>query len=184
MHKEENRVIQAWQGWEPLKQQYEEALGTQHRAHEKYLAKLQLDYLHQCQHRLKDTATYGEQACLRLLDSVVRKLEKQVYPNRLQRVLLQIKNVVYDRPKYLLEQARQRERNMDDLKQQLKAAGFDALAGRIDLHLHPEDRNVRLKMESRVSAEKQLNIDCTSLKKKMEIFVYGTASPVCMAKRV
>jgi hypothetical protein len=159
MEKEVNRVIQAWQGWEPLKQQYEQALGEQHRAHEKDLAKMQLDYLHQCQHRLKGNVTSGERVCLRLLDSVVRKLEKQVYPNLLQRLYLQVKNVVYDRPNYLAEQVRQRERNMEELKQLLKGAGLETFAGRLEKHLHTEDRLVRVTLESQVGAGKQLNVD-------------------------
>ena len=153
-----NRVLLAFKTWEKRKKEIEPMLKTG-TTDAGTLTRLQLDHLRQAAHRLRQTARPDEKPFMLLLNNQVAKLEKQLFPNRLFRLFSQLKDRLIDGPAYLKQQQQQRSNNMEVLKIQLKEAGLGSLAGRIDHHLDPDLKQIRLPLDCQLGPDKSLNLD-------------------------
>lgn len=153
-----NRVLLAFKGWEDKKNELQPLLkaGT---ADERAILSLQVEHLRQAGHRLRETVRPDEKPFMALLNNHISRLEKQLYPNLLQRVFMRIKDRLIDGPAYLEQQTRQRAANMELLKQQLRERGLTSVAGRLEQHLDPNHRQVCLPLDCQLNAEKRLNLD-------------------------
>lgn len=153
-----NRVLLAFKTWEDRKKEIEPLLKAGS-ADSHTLLHLQLDHLRQAKHRLRQTARPDEQPFMLLLNNQVARLEKQLYPNLLQRIFTQLKDHLLDGPRYLRQQQQQRDNNIARLKIHLKEAGVGSFAGRLENHLDPDKENVRLPLNCQLGPEKRLSID-------------------------
>lgn len=153
-----NRVLLAFKGWEDKKNELQPLLksGT---TDERAMLALQLEHLRQAGHRLRHAARPDEKPFLTLLENQLNKLEKQLYPNFLQRILLRLKDRIFDGPAYLEQQGRQRAANMETLKQQLRERGLSSVAGKLEQHLDQDHRQVCLPLDCQLTADKRLNLD-------------------------
>jgi len=153
-----NRVLLAFKTWEDRKKEIEPLLKTGS-ADAHTLLRLQLDHLRQAKHRLRQTARPDEQPFMLLLHNQVARLEKQLYPNLLQRIFTQLRDRLLDGPRYLRRQQQQRDNNIARLKIQLKDAGVGSFAGRLENHLEPDQKNLRLPLDCQLGPEKRLSLD-------------------------
>lgn len=153
-----NRVLLAFRNWDERKKEIEPLLkaGT---ADTGTLARLQLDHLRQAAHLLREAARPDEQPFMLLLNNQVTKLEKQLYPNLWLRIFFQLKDRLFDGPAYLRQREQQRDNNIASLKIQLKDAGLGSLAGRLEKHLDPDQKQVSLPMDCQLGPEKRLTLD-------------------------
>ena len=153
-----NRVLLAFSTWEDRKKEIEPLLKAG-AADANIQSRLQLDHLRQAKHRLRQTARPDEQPFMLLLHNQVARLEKQLYPNLLRRLFSQLKDRIFEGPAYLRQQQQQRENNMETLKIQLRAAGLGSVAGRLENHLDPDQKHVRLPLDCQRGPEKRLSLD-------------------------
>jgi hypothetical protein len=153
-----NRVLLAFKNWEERKKEIEPLLKAG-AADTGILARLQLNHLREAKHRLRQTARPDEQPFLLLLNNQVAKLEKQLYPNRLRRIFSQLRDLLFDGPQYLKKVQQQRNNNMELLKIQLKDAGLGSLSGKLEQHLDPDQKQVRLPLDCQLGPEKRLTLD-------------------------
>lgn len=153
-----NRVLLAFKNWEERKKEIEPLLkaGT---ADTGVLTRLQLNHLRQAKHRLRQTARPDEQPFMLLLNNQVEKLEKQLYPNLLRRIISQVKDLLLDGPAYLKQIQSQREQNMELLKIQLKEAGLGTFGGKLEQHLDAEQKQISLPLDCQLGPEKRLTLD-------------------------
>jgi hypothetical protein len=158
MEKRINRVLLAFRTWEDRKKEIDPLLKAG-AADVLVLSRLQLDHLRQVRHRLRQTVRPDESPFLILLNNQIAKLEKQLHPNLLRRIFSQLQNRLFEGPAYLKQQQRIRDHNMESLKIQLKDAGLGSFAGRLEHHLDPELKNVRLPLDCQLGSEKRLNLN-------------------------
>lgn len=153
-----NRVLLAFKGWDDKRNELQPVLkpGT---TDERAMMMLQLEHLRQADHRLRQTVRPDEKPFMTLLHNQINRLEKQVYPNLLQRLFMRLKDRLVDGPAYLDQQSRQRAANMESLKQQLRERGLTSVAGKLEQHLDPDHRQVCLPLDSQLNAAKRLNLD-------------------------
>jgi hypothetical protein len=158
MEKAVNRVLLAFKTWEDRKKDLEPLLKAG-AADAQVLARLQLEHLRQAVQHMRRTMRADERPFLLLLNSQVRKLEKQLYPNLLRRLISQIKNRLLDGPAYLKQQRMQRDTNLESLKLQLREAGLGSLAGKLENHLSADQNVARLPLVCQLGPEKRLSLD-------------------------
>lgn len=152
-----NRVLLAFKTWEERKKEIEPILKAG-AADGSTLARLQLDHLREAGHRLRQTARPDEKPFLLLLNNQVAKLEKQLFPNVLLRIVFKLKDRLFDGPSYLRQQQQQRAQNLELLNIQLKNSGLGSLAGKLEQHLDPDQKQVRLPMDCQLGSEKRLTL--------------------------
>lgn len=153
-----NRVLLAFRTWEDRKKEIEPLLKTG-AADTNTLSRLQLDHLRQARHYLRQTVRPDEKPFMILLNNQITKLEKQLYPNRLFRMVFQLKDRFFEGPAYLNQQQRQRDENIESLQIQLKEAGLGAIGGRLEHHLDPDQKQVHLPLDCKLSPERRLSFD-------------------------
>jgi hypothetical protein len=153
-----NRVLLAFKVWEDRKKEME-PLRKAGAADDTTMARLQLDHLRRAKHRLRETARPDEQPFVALLRNQITRLEKQLYPNLLVRIVSRLKERYIDGPAYLIQQQQQRTANMVNLKTQLKASGLGSVAGKLENHLDPDHHQVRLPLDCQLGQDKRLNFD-------------------------
>lgn len=153
-----NRVLLAFKSWEDKKNELQPLLkaGT---TDERAMMILQLEHLRQADHRLRQTVRPDEKPFLTLLHNQVTRLEKQLYPNLLQRIFMRLKDRLIDGPAYLAQLTKQRTVNIEVLKQQLRNRGLTSVAGKLEQHLDPDHRQVCLPLDCQLNANKRLNLD-------------------------
>ena len=158
MEKAVNRVLLAFKSWEDRKKEVEPLFkaGT---ADANVLARLQLNHLRQAAHRLRDTMRPDEQPFMLLLKGQVPKLEKQLYPNFFRRIASKLKDRLFDGPAYLKQQQLQRDTNLEFLKMKLREAGLGSFAGKLEHHLSPEQKAIRLPLSCQLGPDKRLNMN-------------------------
>jgi len=153
-----NRVLLAFKGWEDKRNELLPLLkaGT---TDERAMLALQLEHLQQAGHRLRQTVRPDEKPFLALLHNHISRIERQLYPNLLQRVFLRLKNRFIDGPAYLEQLTHQRSTNMEVLKQQLRERGLTSVAGKLEQHLDPDHRQVCLPLDCQLNTNRRLNLD-------------------------
>lgn len=153
-----NRVLLAFQGWEDRKNELQPMLRNG-MGDERTMLRLQLEYLQQANHRLSGTVRPDERPFMALMTNSLARLEKQLYPSVLQRLWIRLKDRFIDGPAYLQNLTRQRESNMEDLKQQLRDKGLGSVAGKLEHHLDPDHKQVCLPLDCQLTENKRLNYD-------------------------
>jgi hypothetical protein len=153
-----NRVLLAFRTWDERKKEIE-PLFKAGAADAGTMARLQLDHLRRSAHRLRQTARPDEKPFMLLLNNQIAKLERQLFPNVLFRLLSTLKDRLFDGPIYLRQQEQQRTQNLEMLKIQLKDAGLGSLAGRLERHLNPDQKQVSLPLDCQLGPEKRLILD-------------------------
>lgn len=153
-----NRVLLAFKTWDDKKNELQ-ALSRSGAMDERILDKLQLEHLRQAKHRLRDNVRPDEQPFMALLNNHVSRLEKKLYTNMLQRILLRLKHRFIDGPAYLQREAQRRTANMEQLKQQLRDKQLWEIAGKLEDHLNPDHKQVCLPLDCQINDQKRLNYD-------------------------
>ncbi|MNJ87477.1 hypothetical protein D3C87_49970 [compost metagenome] len=165
-----NRAIGLWESWHQKQTMLESVFGTGIATD---LNKEKFEFLSAGVARIAPGASADEKLVLAMLKKTTARLEKQLYPNPVLRVLRRVKALVYDRP---LQAARLRQLKADNiasLSSELESIGVDPerlnLEKRLDFESprmdiamvspYGTDHNFQLKlhMEKNESGAYQLN---------------------------
>jgi hypothetical protein len=164
-----NRVLQTWQSWDERLSEIEVAIGRGGQQ-ARIIQQLKLEHFQRCRHFKAGAPRADEQAFLPLLDAAIRTLEKQVYPNILQRLFNRLKNVLRDRPAFINQWQQQRSDNLAQLKSELAQAGFSDFAANLEKQLTPEQSKQVISLSSQVEKGKQFNVSLHFEKDQQDLF--------------
>lgn len=154
MEKQVNRAEQLYRNWEAQQKQLESISGVDSRV----IQQQKYNYLRQGLYRLSLNPSEHEKLTLHVLRSVTDKLQKQLYPHPLVRLLHQIKAALYDKPAHLRDFVKQRDQNLDELKGQLKTMGLASFSGKLEKYLDYETGKVNIDMTSQLSDKGRLDV--------------------------
>jgi hypothetical protein len=156
MNRNVNRAEVLWRNWEEKRQQLE---NMPELATEGSLAikKQQYDFLRQGLYRLSVNPAENEKLLIQVIQTVTDKLQKQLYPNPVIRLLQRLKAAVYDKPQYLRRFSGQREANLDRLKGQLKSLGFASFNSKLENYLDFETNRVKISLTQQM--DKNVRLD-------------------------
>lgn len=158
MKSEVNRAEQLWKNWEE-KEKGLQAIAGEGTENSRTLQKLKYEYLQQGLYRLSVQPSEREKLHLHVIRSVTAKLEKQLYPNPVVRLLHKLKVWAYDRPSYLQKFEKQQAQNLELLKTQLKTMGFASFTGKLENYLDYERQQVNIPMTTQLSGRGSMDID-------------------------
>jgi hypothetical protein len=154
MEKHVNRAEQLYRNWEAQQKQLESLAGADSRV----IQQQKYAYLRQGLYRLSLNPSEQEKLLIQVIRSVTDKLQRQLYPNPVIRLLHRIKAAVYDQPAHLRGFIRQREANLEQLKGQLKTMGFASFSGKLEKYLDYETAKVSIVMTSQLAEQCRLDI--------------------------
>jgi hypothetical protein len=152
-----NRVLQTWKSWDEKQMEIEKAIGTG-KDQTNVVLKLKLNHFQKNRHLLAGTARKDEQGFLPLLDAAIKKLERQVYPNSIQRLFHRLKTLWFDRPAYILQFQQQQQANVQQLKGELANAGFSDFAGSLEKELTGERSRHVIALSSQLDKERGFDV--------------------------
>jgi hypothetical protein len=174
MEKMVNRVLQVWKSWEDKQREIDKVIGNG-KEHNDIICQLKLNHFQKCNNLLKENIRKDEQAFLPMMVSVISKLERQVYPNKLVRLILRLKNFIVDAPKQVKLHAFRRQENMEALKTQLVKAGFSDFAGKLEDKLDPFHQTYEIKLSSQLDRDRSMNVNLHFEKDSEDRFHFSTA---------
>lgn len=154
MEKQMNRAEQLYQNWEAQQKQLENIPGVNSRV----IQQQKYDYLRQGLYRLSLNPSEHEKLMLHVIRSVTDKLQQQLYPNPVIRLLHRIKAAIYDKPAHLREFVKQRDENLEQLKVQLKNMGFASFSGKLEKYLDYETVKVNIDMTTQLADKGRLDV--------------------------
>lgn len=154
MEKALNRAEQLYRNWEGQQKQLESIAGVDSRI----IQQQKYNYLRQGLYRLSLNPSEHEKLTLHVLRSVTDKLQKQLYPNPVIRLLHRLKAAVYDKPAHLRNFVKQRDQNLEELKGQFKTLGFASFSGKLENYLNYETGKVNIDITSQLTDKGRLDV--------------------------
>lgn len=174
MERAVNRILQAWKSWEDKQAEMEKTVGNG-REHAQVISRMKLDHFTKCRNLLSADIRNDERSFLPLMNAAIQKLEREVRPNVLVRVLYRLKNMLVDKPAQLKKHERNRQENIAALKNQLTNAGFGDFAGNLDQQLNVAQAHHDILLSSQLDAERTLNVGLRFEKDGQDRFHLTTA---------
>jgi len=173
MERTVNRVLQAWQSWDERQNEIEKAIGNGNE-HAMVIQRLKLEHFQKCRHLMAGTIRKDEQAFMSLMDSTISKLEKQVYPNIVQRLFFRLKNILADGPAHIRQFQQQRQENMESLKSRLAGTGFCDFGGKLESQLDADHLKHVIPLSSQLDPNRSLNVSLHFEKDAQDVFHFTT----------
>jgi hypothetical protein len=173
MERTVNRVLQAWKSWDERQSEMEKAIGTG-KEHAIVIQRLKLEHFKKCRHLLAGTVRKDERAFMPLMASTISKLEKQVYPNIVQRLFFRLKNVLIDGPAHIRQFQEQRRDNLESLKSQLAGTGFSDFGGKLESQLDADHLKHVIPLSSQLDPNRSLNVSLHFEKDAQDVFHFTT----------
>lgn len=134
-----NRAIGLWESWHQKQEMLESVFGSGIAAQ---LDKEKFQFLSAGVARISPGASADEKLVLAMLKKTTARLEKQLYPNPVLRVLRRIKSLVYDRPVQAARLAKLKLDNIASLSAELGSIGVNP--GRLNLEKRLDFESPRL----------------------------------------
>jgi hypothetical protein len=131
-----NRPKQLWESWMEKQADLQKFSGLVLDSRE--LMRMKYDFIREGLYRLSGNLSASEQLHLKALEIGQDKMRKQLYPNRMIRVLRQLRSVLFDRQRYLRELKTVKAQSFSELSNLMKQRGLDLLSGRLDVALGQE----------------------------------------------
>jgi hypothetical protein len=152
-----NRAEQLWHHWEEKQQQLERLLGaTPDSAHD--VRQRKYDFLREGFYRISAQPAEKEKLYLHAIALTIAKLQKQLYPHPLVRLLHRVKVFLYDRPAHLRRFSEQKEESLELLKHKLYHLGLGTYTGKLEKYLDYESGHVNLEMTTQLPGNGTLDI--------------------------
>lgn len=157
MTRQINRANQLWQNWQ-AQQKLLEGLFAGGKLPDLHFSRQKYDFLRQGITRISVNARPEEKIVLGLLKGMCAKLEKELYLNRWVRIAVRLKHRLYDRPRYLKQQAALRAENLDTLAVYLDSKGLGSFSGKLTDHLDYERDQVNIELSTQLGGSKRLDV--------------------------
>lgn len=134
MEGQSNRAIGLWESWHQKQNMLESVFGSGVAAE---LDREKFQFLSAGMARITPNASADEKLVLAMLKKTTSRLEKQLYPNPVLRVLCKLKTLVYDRPVQAAKLKKLKSGNVVSLSRELGSIGVNSeqlnLAQRLDV---------------------------------------------------
>ena len=157
MDQDLNRVEQLWYNWEEKQQQLEHLMGT---GPDSALAIQQrkYDFMREGLYRLSAKPTEKEKLFLHAITLVTARLHKQLYPNRVARLIHLVKAVLYDKPMHLRQFEKQKQESVELLKHKLNVLGLGSYTGKLENFMDYESRDIAIAMTTQLPEKGTLDV--------------------------
>lgn len=140
-----NRAIGLWESWHQKQNLLESVFGSGVAAE---LDKEKFQFLSAGMARIRPDASADEKLVLAVLKKTTARLEKQLYPNPVMRVLRKLKALVYDRPVQAARFKKLRSENIVKLSRELGSIGVDSGKLNLEQRLDVESQRLDLAIAS------------------------------------
>jgi hypothetical protein len=153
-----NRAEQLWKNWEERQKGLESLVGSNSES-SIIIQKLKYDFLRRGIYRLNTKSLEKEELYLHVIRSVVAKLEKMLYPNLILRTLHKLKELVYDKPRYLKNFEQQKIENIGKLTSQFSIYGFSSFTKKLDNYLDYERMEINIPMTTQLIDNSSMDLN-------------------------
>ena len=155
MEGQSNRAIGLWESWHRKQEMLESVFGSDIAAE---LDKEKFEFLSAGVARINPGASADEKLVLAMLKKTTARLEKQLYPNPVLRVLRKIKAFVYDRPVQASRLRQLKFDNIASLSSELGSIGVNPDRLNLDKRLDFESPRLDIAMVSAYGADHNFNL--------------------------
>jgi uncharacterized protein YcaQ len=145
MEGQSNRAIGLWESWHQKQNMLESVFGSGVAAE---LDKEKFQFLSAGTARIIPGASADEKLVLAMLKKTTSRLEKQLYPNPVLRVLRRLKSLVYDWPMQAANLKRLKSENIVSLSRELGSIGVNAAKLNLERRLDVESPRLDIAMVS------------------------------------
>lgn len=159
-----NRAKQLWENWEHQEKQIESIAGA---SNDRNSLKYKYDFLSKGLSRLAVNPTENEKLFMQAIKTVTDRLQKQLYPNLLARMLHRFKVFIIDKPAHLEQFSRNKSENLQSLGGQLKSAGLHHFVDNLQNKLDYESPVIALKSLSGLSDNSKIEVNVNLEKSKL-----------------
>ncbi|MHB8205922.1 hypothetical protein [Mucilaginibacter sp.] len=157
MERDLNRAEQLWHHWEEKQQQLERLLSaTPDSAH--FIRQRKYDLLREGFYRITAQPAEKEKLYQHAIALTMAKLQKQLYPHLVVRLLHRVKAFLYERPVHLRRFGEQKEESLELLKHRLYHLGIGSYTGKLEKYLDYESGHVNLEMTTQLPGNGTLDI--------------------------
>ncbi|RZJ76743.1 MAG: hypothetical protein EOO45_01130 [Flavobacterium sp.] len=153
-----NRAAQLWKNWEDKQQMLKDVFGGDAVAAD--LGRQKYDFLTQGMH-LINRPSADEKMVLELITKATVKLEKELYPNPLLRLLHQVKEIVFDKPMQVARQQKMLAANVIALDNTLNRYGFGAANNDLARKLDYQQQSIGIDLAGTGDTSRNLQISLT-----------------------
>ncbi len=150
-----NRAELLWKNWEDKQKELESIAGISMADRENL--KLKYDFLRKGMYRISVDPSEREKLYLHVVKIVTAKLERQLYPTLLQRLLHRI-GLRITKPRYLRGFEKFKQENLDQLKADLEATGLNPFVRGLENYLDYETPVVSIGIRSRLDEHNGLQV--------------------------
>lgn len=161
MEGQRNRAIGLWESWHQKQGMLESVFGSGIAAE---LDREKFEFLSAGIARITPGASADEKLVLAMLRKTTARLEKQLYPNPVLRVLRRIKSLVYDRPVQAARLKQLKADNISSLSRDLGSVGIDADKLGLDRRLDFESPVVNMGIASPYGTDHNFKVNLHLLK--------------------
>jgi hypothetical protein len=166
-----NRAEQLWKNWEDKQKELESIAGVN--MLDKDNLKFKYDFLRKGMYRIFTNPSEREKLYPHVIKSVTAKLEKQLYPSFLQRLLHRIYVATVVKPDYLLAFAKNKQENLEQLNTDLKAACLDFFSRDLETFLDYETPKISVGVQTRLNDNNGLQISIEMEKDKFGSYLFN-----------
>jgi hypothetical protein len=156
-----NRAIGLWESWHQKQSMLESVFGSGIAGE---LDKEKLQFLSAGIARITPGASADEKLVLAMLKKTAARLEKQLYPNPVLRVLRRLKSLMYDRPIQVARLKQLKADNISSLSRDLSSVGIDADKLGLDRKLDFESPVVDMKIASPYGTDHNFKVNLHLMK--------------------
>lgn len=158
MEHQVNRAEELWKNWANQERQIEELGGETDKIK---TLKYKYDFLSKGLYRVSVNPTEKEKLLMQAISTVTAKLQKQLYPHPVIRLLHRLKALIIDKPEHLSVFTKGKEGNLKLLKEQFETAGLHHYVGKLENSLDYERPRIELRSVNALkdNGKLELNID-------------------------
>ncbi|WEK17858.1 MAG: hypothetical protein P0Y49_13725 [Candidatus Pedobacter colombiensis] len=164
-----NRAKVLWENWEKRVSKIRELTGN---LDDKQTLKYKYKFLTDGLHRLSVNPSDKEKLYTHAIKVVTAKLRKELYPNPIVRFLHRVQNELVNRPIHLFLLKDWKKESTNYIQEQLKSAGLNHLAGKIEKELDFEREKIHLKSVSNVYGNDKLEVNVHLAKIDEKAYAY------------
>ncbi|WEK20439.1 MAG: hypothetical protein P0Y49_04715 [Candidatus Pedobacter colombiensis] len=180
-----NRAKALWEHWE-LREKELGKIGEMTDEHAVDITRQKYDFLREGVYRLSENPLGHETTYREMIRVICDKMQKQLYPNRILRMLHQLKVAVLDRPSHLKAHLELASDNISKLKKAFESRGLEVFANKLDYYLDFERDKISIPVAGQLDAHRTVTL-IQDLQKNgkgqyelmgMDASIYGSADPM------
>lgn len=165
-----NRAEVLLENWKAMERQLDE-FGSAIGSGRLEVLKQQYELLSSGLNRISASMLAHEKAYVQLLKSALVRMEKEIYPDPLVRMLVRLKAQLVDRPRQVKQFEQMKAENLTSLKKFMVERGFGVVAGELESVLDYERPMVAVSMSSQLDAERYLDLSLSLVKDELGGYV-------------